>query len=64
MTMILKALRIDLVDVLGTRGPGGKPAVRRQNFEASDRRAVPRGRCEFGRDRVAGELRGCNQLGR
>ena len=64
VSLIFEALRIDLVDVLGARGPGREPAVVGHNLEAADRRAVTWGRSQFGCDRLASELRGRNRLGR
>ena len=55
MTLILKALRIDLVDVLGAGGPGREPAVVGHDLQAADRGAVTWGGGQFGGDRLAGE---------
>src|SRR5439155_7844592 len=62
--LILKSLRIDLVDILGAGGSRGEPAVGSHYLEAADRCAVTWGRSQFGRDRLAGELRSCDHLGR
>src|SRR5262247_562994 len=40
--LVLKTLRIDFVDVLGARGPGGEPTVGSHHFEATNRCAVTR----------------------
>src|SRR5215813_5020268 len=40
--LVLKTLRIDFVDVLGARGPGGKPPVGSHHLEATNRCAVTR----------------------
>ena len=36
----LEALRVDLADVLGARGPGRKPAVLRYNFQTANRSLI------------------------
>src|SRR5271154_1699442 len=46
----LEALGIDLIDVLGSRRPGRKPAVRGHNFQAADWRIVARSFRQLGRD--------------
>src|SRR5207248_1634629 len=59
MLLAPEALRVDLVDVLGTGGPRGEPAVLGDHLEAADLRAVSRRFGEPGADRLAGErLRG------
>jgi hypothetical protein len=55
MSFALEAFGIDLVDILGAGGAGGKPAVVGDDFEAADRGAVAGGLGEFGGDAVACE---------
>src|SRR5262245_58254079 len=50
VSLIFKALGVDLVDVLRAGGPGGEPAVFGHNLEASDRRVVPWSASQFGCD--------------
>src|SRR5947208_15406487 len=64
VVLILKTLRIDLIDILGAGGSRDEPAVGSHYLEAADRCAVTWGRSQFGRDRLAGELRSCDHLGR
>src|SRR4051812_3986335 len=64
VVLILKTLRIDLVDILGAGGSGGEPTIGSHYLKAADRRTVTWGRSQFGRDRLAGELRSCDHLGR
>lgn len=40
MIVAAETLGVDFVDVLGTRGPGGEPAVLRDDLDAADGRAV------------------------
>src|SRR5438128_808891 len=56
VVLILKTLRIDLIDILGAGGSRGEPAVGSHYLEAADRCAVTWGRSQFGRDRLAGVL--------
>src|SRR5215212_8748831 len=53
---VLEALGVDLVQVLGARGPRGEPAVGADHLEATDRGVVARGAGELGDDRLAGQL--------
>src|SRR5579862_5866432 len=53
--LVAKALRIDLVDVLGAGGARGEPAVLRGDLETADRRIVSRRLGEHLLDRVAGQ---------
>ena len=55
MTLILEALRIDLIDVLGAGRPGREPAIIGHDLQPADRGAVTWGGGQFGCDRVAGE---------
>ena len=50
-----KAFCIELVDILGARGPRGEPPIAGHDLQSADRRAVARGLGELGLDRVAGE---------
>src|SRR5262249_12320084 len=59
-----EALRIDLVDGLGTRRAGREPAAARDHLEAADRGIVARRAAELGDNRLAGERRildGCRR---
>src|SRR4051812_42906122 len=51
-----KALRVDLVDVLGARGPRGEPAVVGGDLDAAERLAVARRGGERGANRLAGKF--------
>src|SRR5215831_13088623 len=53
--LIPEAFRIDLVDVLGSGGPGAKPAAARHNLETADGCVVSRGRGERLPDGLAGD---------
>src|SRR5205807_2711160 len=64
VALILEALRVDLVDVLGAGGPGGKPSAEGYHLQAVDRRIVARSARELGGDRLAGQRRGLDGLGR
>ena len=35
--LVLKALRVDLIDILGSRGPRREPATGRDNLQAANR---------------------------
>ena len=58
VVLALKALGIDLVDILGAGRAGGEPAVRGHHLQPADGRAVARRRGEHARDRLAGQLGG------
>src|SRR6476659_9949994 len=64
MTLILKALCIDLVDVLGAGRPGREPAIIRHDLQPADRGAVTWSGGQFARDRVAGESLNRDRCGR
>src|SRR5215813_1483445 len=53
--LIPEALRINLLEVLGSGGPGGKPAAVRHNLETADGCVVSRGRGERLPDGLAGD---------
>src|ERR1700722_16441825 len=55
MGLVPETLRIDLVDVLGARGPRGEPAVLRRDFDPADRGVVSRRLGQHLLDAVAGE---------
>ena len=59
-----EALHVDLVHVLGARGPRRKPAVPRDDLQAADGRAVARGVGDAGQDRLARQLGRGNPIGR
>jgi len=52
--IVFEALRIDLVDGLGTRWAGCEPAAARDHLEAADRGIVARGAAQLGDNRLAG----------
>src|SRR5215469_13842958 len=54
MIFIFKALRIDLIDVLGTGRPGREPAIIGHDLQTADWGAVPRGGSQFSCDVLAG----------
>src|SRR3954471_21825945 len=56
--LVAEALRVDLVDVLGARGPRCEPAVRGHDLEAADLGAVAGRLHQLRRDRLARELVG------
>ena len=64
MTLILEALRIDLIDVLGAGRPGREPAIIGHDLQPADRGAVTWGGSQFGCDRLAGESISGNRCGR
>src|SRR3954467_482116 len=49
-----EGLGVDLVDVLGPRGPGGEPRGLRRHLEPADLGAVAWGRGQLRGDRLAG----------
>jgi hypothetical protein len=55
MSLIAKTLCVDLIDVLGARGPGGKPATLGHNLQPTYRCSVTRRTGQPGSDRFAGE---------
>src|SRR4030095_9943536 len=55
MSLIAKTLCVDLVNVLGARGPGGKPATLGHNLQTTYRCSVTRGIGQPRSDRFAGE---------
>jgi hypothetical protein len=55
MGLIAKALCVDLVNVFGAGGPGGKPATLGHNFQPTYRCSVTRGIRQPRSDRFAGE---------
>ena len=64
MIFILKALRIDLVDVLGAGRPGREPTIIGHDLQPADRGAVTWGGGQFGCDPLAGERISGNRLRR
>src|SRR5262245_51266310 len=62
--LVLKTLRVDLVDMLRTGWPGCKPAAGSHDFEAADRGVVPRGTGQPGGDRLARQGRRLDGLRR
>src|SRR5207244_353574 len=54
--LALEALGVELVDVLGARRAGGKPAVGRRHLQPADGCPIAWRRGQFGRDRLAGQL--------
>ena len=56
MRGVARTLRIDFVDVLGTGGARGKPAMLCGYLDAADRRAVARRGIAHTDDRLAGEF--------
>src|SRR5262245_56894600 len=63
VVLILKTLRINFVDILGAGGAGGEPTAVGYYLGTPDRCAIPRGRREFGCDRLAGEVGSFNRVG-
>src|SRR3954471_1756098 len=63
MVLVAKALRVDLVDILGARWPGGKPAVRGLDLDAAERLVVARRFGPDSRDRIAGKFAYLELLG-
>src|SRR4051795_3280486 len=59
-----KTLRIDLVDVLGARGPRGEPAEIGFDLDAAERLAVAGRLAQRGADGIAGEILQAELLGR
>src|SRR5713226_1145734 len=59
-----EALRVDLVDLLGTGGARGKPAILRKHLQPPDGGAVAWGGCECSLDFLPGEFGRLNLLGR
>lgn len=55
MSLIAKTLCVDLIDVLGARGPGRKLATLGHNLQPTYRCSVTRGTGQPGSDRFAGE---------
>ena len=51
-----ETLRINLVDILGARGPRGKPSVTRDHLDPADRLIVARRPGQFCFDGLAGEF--------
>src|SRR5437763_17059342 len=64
MIVILKALRVDLVDVLGAGRPGREPATIGHDLQPADGSAVTRGGGQFGRNALASEGISGNRGGR
>src|SRR5882757_2617665 len=56
MILTAKTFRIDLVDVLGARGPRGEPAVVGRDLDAAERLAVARRSGNGRANRLAGQL--------
>ena len=64
MVLARKALRVELLDVLGSRRPRRKPSAPGRHLQPSERSAVAgRGR-EHGLDRISGQLVRAHLLGR
>ena len=61
---VAKALRVDLVDVLGARRPHREPAARRHDLHPADRRIVARCTRDDRLDALAGAGRGSDLLRR
>src|SRR2546421_11701974 len=57
VSLVLEALRVDLVDVLRAGRPRREPAAPGDDLQSADRRAVARGTGQLGPDRFAGQLR-------
>src|SRR5260370_39294807 len=57
VSLVLEALRVDLVDVLRAGGPGCKPAAGSHDFQALDGGAVPRRAGQLRGDPLAGQVR-------
>src|SRR6266446_4161895 len=55
--LILEAFRINLIDALGARRPGRKPAAGRYDLQATDRGVVSRGVGQLGFDRLTRKSR-------
>src|SRR4029453_7194610 len=64
MTLILKALRIDLVDAFRARRPCSEPATGGHDLEATDRRVVAWSLGQLSRDRITSECRCRDRIGR
>ena len=64
VALVPEALRVELVDVLRARGPDGEPAARRDDLQAADRLVDARRPGQLCRDRLAGQLRRPDRLGR
>src|SRR5271165_6995174 len=56
MVLALEALGVDLIDVFGTGGPGGKPSVLCHYFYTSNSGSVGRSFCQRSRYCFAGEF--------
>ena len=61
---VLEALGVDLVDVLRARRPGGEPAARGDDLQPADRRVVAGRRGQLRQDRLAGQARRLDRVGR
>src|SRR6266446_1540496 len=57
VSLVLEALRVDLVDVLRAGRPRREPAAPGDDLQPADRLAVARGAGQLGPDRFAGQLR-------
>src|SRR6185436_14895641 len=64
MSLIAKTLCVDLINVLGAGGPGGKPATLSHNLQPTYRCSITRGTGQPGSDRFAGETRCANRFWR
>src|SRR5216684_2739026 len=56
MLLAFKAFRVDLVDVLGSRGSRGEPSVVRRHLDAAERLTVAGSSGQRRADRLAGEF--------
>src|SRR5258708_37152888 len=57
VSLVLEALRVDLVDVLRAGRARREPAATGDDLQSADRRAVARGTGQLAPDRLAGHLR-------
>ena len=61
---VLEALGVNLVDVLGARRPGREPAAGGDDLQSADGGVVARSAGQLRGDRLAGQLRLLDRLGR
>src|SRR5260370_4377422 len=64
MTIAAEAVGVDLVDILGARGPRREPAAVGNHLDPAEALAVAGCGDEGGEDRLAGELGGAEAIGR
>src|SRR5260370_15728462 len=64
MTIAAEAVGVDLVDILGARGPRREPAAAGNHLDPAEALAVAGRGDERAEDRLAGELGGAEAIGR